>query len=96
MGADTDELLRGAGSAAFITFNRPVSRNAMTWDMCEASHDACETVDADPTVRTAVIRGAGEKAFVAGTDIHQSLDLKGLFDLERASWNLRVFSASIG
>ncbi len=80
LGADTDELLRGAGSAAFITFNRPVSRNAMTWDMCEALHDACETVDADPTVRTAVIRGAGEKAFVAGTDIHQSLDLKDSVD----------------
>ena len=48
--------------------------------MHEALRDACETVDADPTARTAVIRGAGENAFVAGTDIHQSLDLKDSAD----------------
>jgi len=59
LGADTDELLRGACSAAFITFNRPVSRNAMTWDMCEALHDACETVDARASAKSYFSRSAG-------------------------------------
>jgi enoyl-CoA hydratase len=62
------------GSTAFITFNRPASRNAMTWEMYQALYDACEKIDADDDVRVAVLRGAGGKAFVAGTDIRQFLE----------------------
>jgi enoyl-CoA hydratase/carnithine racemase len=62
------------GSTAFITFNRPASRNAMTWEMYQALYGACEKIDADDDVRVAVLRGAGGKAFVAGTDIHQFLE----------------------
>jgi enoyl-CoA hydratase/carnithine racemase len=62
------------GSTAFLTFNRPASRNAMTWEMYQALYDACEKIDADDDVRVAVLRGAGGKAFVAGTDIHQFLE----------------------
>jgi enoyl-CoA hydratase/carnithine racemase len=58
-------------SIAFVTFNRPDARNAMTWDMYSSLVDACERVDADPPVRVLVLRGAGGKAFVAGTDISQ-------------------------
>ena len=58
------------GHVAFLTFNRPEARNAMTWPMYEALVDACEQVDADPRVRVFVLRAAGE-AFVAGTDISQ-------------------------
>ena len=56
---------------AFLTFNRPQARNAMTWAMYDALLAACETVDADPRVRVFILRGAGGKAFVSGTDISQ-------------------------
>src|SRR4029079_13603623 len=56
---------------ATLTFNRPEARNAMTWEMYQALVDACERVDADPAIRVMVLRGAGGKAFVAGTDIRQ-------------------------
>jgi enoyl-CoA hydratase/carnithine racemase len=56
---------------AVLTFNRPESRNAMTWAMYDALVDACERVDASPQVRVFVLRGAGGKAFVSGTDISQ-------------------------
>jgi enoyl-CoA hydratase/carnithine racemase len=59
------------GPLAFLTFNRPEARNAMTWDMYQALVDACERVDRDPDLRVLVLRGAGGKAFVAGTDISQ-------------------------
>jgi len=59
------------GAVAVVTFNRPDARNAMTWDMYEALYDACEHVDGDDRVRVLVLRGAGDKAFVAGTDISQ-------------------------
>src|SRR4051812_35078824 len=59
------------GPLAFLTFNRPEARNAMTWEMYEALVAACERVDADGDLRVLVLRGAGGKAFVAGTDIAQ-------------------------
>jgi enoyl-CoA hydratase len=62
------------GPLATLTFNRPEARNAMTWEMYEALVDACERVDGDPDVRVLIFRGAGDKAFVAGTDIAQFKD----------------------
>jgi enoyl-CoA hydratase/carnithine racemase len=59
------------GAVAVVTFNRPDARNAMTWDMYQALYDACEHVDRDDRIRVLVLRGAGDKAFVAGTDISQ-------------------------
>jgi enoyl-CoA hydratase/carnithine racemase len=62
------------GPAAVITFNRPQARNAMTFAMYEALHERCDEVDADGDVRVLVLRGAGGRAFVSGTDIRQFLD----------------------
>ena len=74
---ETDQLLfERRGPAAFVTFNRPEARNAMTWEMYEALFACCEAVDADDGVRVLVLRGAGEKAFVAGTDIKQFLEFE--------------------
>ena len=61
------------GGVAAIVFDRPAARNAMTWPMYEALEAACERIDGDPGVRVATLRGAGGKAFVAGTDIAQFL-----------------------
>jgi enoyl-CoA hydratase len=58
------------GPIAFLTFNRPEARNALTWAMYDALVQACDRADADDTVRVLVLRGAGD-AFAAGTDIHQ-------------------------
>ena len=43
----------------------------MTWDMYDALMEACEEADNDARIRAMILRGAGEKAFVAGTDIAQ-------------------------
>jgi enoyl-CoA hydratase len=68
----TGELLyERRGAIAILTFNRPEARNAMTWAMYEGLYAACDHVDADDRVRVLVLRGAGDKAFVAGTDIAQ-------------------------
>lgn len=77
----TDQLLTEFdGPVAVATFNRPSARNAMTWAMYDALVEFCERVDADDDVRVAVLRGAGGKAFVAGTDISQFLDFTGAED----------------
>jgi len=59
------------GPALWVTFNRPDARNAMTFAMYEALFEHCEQADAYDDVRVLVLRGAGGKAFVAGTDIRQ-------------------------
>jgi enoyl-CoA hydratase/carnithine racemase len=56
---------------AVVTVNRPEARNAMTFPMYEGLHGLCERLDADPAVRVVILRGAGDKAFVSGTDIRQ-------------------------
>jgi enoyl-CoA hydratase len=65
-----------AGEIALVVFDRPAARNAMTWGMYEQMADACHRIAADSSVRAAVFRGAGGKAFVAGTDIGQFLDFR--------------------
>jgi enoyl-CoA hydratase/carnithine racemase len=64
------------GAVAWLTFNRPEARNAMTWEMYAALREAAERVDADDALRVLVLRGAGDKAFVSGTDIRQFLEFK--------------------
>jgi len=59
------------GAIAILTFNRPEARNAMTWEMYDALVAACDRVDADASIRVFILRGAGGKAFIAGTDISQ-------------------------
>jgi enoyl-CoA hydratase len=64
------------GNVAKVTFDRPAARNAMTWRMYEQLHAICSEIRADPSLRVAVFRGAGGKAFVAGTDISQFVTFK--------------------
>jgi len=68
------------GAVARITFDRPAARNAMTWSMYEQMADACNKVRSDSAIRAVIFRGAGGKAFVAGTDINQFRDFKSASD----------------
>jgi enoyl-CoA hydratase/carnithine racemase len=62
------ELKNGIGT---VTFNRPQARNALTFAMYERLAQICSEVDRDSSVRVLILRGAGDKAFAAGTDINQ-------------------------
>jgi enoyl-CoA hydratase len=69
--ATEDVLFERDGATAWITFNRPEKRNAMTFAMYERLVALCDEIEAEPEIRVVVLRGAGDKAFVAGTDISQ-------------------------
>ncbi|MCC6780287.1 MAG: enoyl-CoA hydratase/isomerase family protein [Hyphomicrobiales bacterium] len=60
-----------------LLFDRPAARNAMTWRMYEQLGDACARVEREEGLRAVVLRGAGGKAFVAGTDIAQFQAFRG-------------------
>src|SRR4051812_18401197 len=73
--ADEPELrYERCGPVATVTFNRPHARNAMTFAMYEELVARCDEIDADDSIRVVVLRGAGGRAFVSGTDIRQFLD----------------------
>lgn len=69
-----------AGAVATATIDRPEARNAMTMDMYDALADFCAAVDGNAEVRVAVVRGAGGKAFVSGTDINHFRDFRSADD----------------
>ena len=56
---------------AFVTFNRPQARNALTFAMYERLAEICAEVNEDRSIRAMILTGAGDKAFAAGTDISQ-------------------------
>jgi len=68
----TEELLYDVhGDVGFITFNRPQARNALTFAMYEGLAEICRDAPKEGKAKALVIRGAGGKAFAAGTDIAQ-------------------------
>lgn len=56
---------------ATITFNRPDKHNAITPAMSRALAEACREADARDDVRVVIVRGAGGRAFSAGSDINE-------------------------
>ena len=75
---DVPEMsLETARGVAYLTVNRPEQRNAMTWAMYRRLVEICEQVDRDDAVKVLVIRGAGERAFISGTDIGQFPAFRG-------------------
>jgi enoyl-CoA hydratase len=78
--SSTETLFEINGAIATLTFNRPAARNALTWEMYEGLAQACDRVDGDAAVRVFVLRGAGEHAFAAGTDIRQFAEFRGAED----------------
>jgi enoyl-CoA hydratase/carnithine racemase len=67
-----DELLYEVrDGVAYVTFNRPQARNALTFAMYERLAEICTNSNADRSIRAILITGGGDKAFAAGTDISQ-------------------------
>lgn len=54
---------------ATITINRPEVLNAINYDVLNGLSNAIDQVAADAAVKVVLIKGAGDRAFVAGADI---------------------------
>lgn len=64
-------LTERRGAVMWVTINRPRARNAMTFAMYERLFDLCGELAHDESLRAVVLSGAGERAFIAGTDISE-------------------------
>lgn len=65
---------------ATITLDRPHKHNAITPAMAAQLAQACQRADSDPEVRVVVIRGAGERAFSAGSDLNALGEVRGVWE----------------
>ena len=68
---DDDLLFALDDGIGRVTFNRPQARNAFTFEMYERLAEICERANRDHAIKVLLLRGAGDKAFAAGTDINQ-------------------------
>jgi enoyl-CoA hydratase len=59
-------LVERVGPAVVLTMNRPERRNALSLDMLVRLADAWNAIEADPTVRSAILTGAGGHYCVGG------------------------------
>jgi len=70
--SETEDLLyEVCDGFGWITFNRPEARNAFTFAMYERLQDICLNAQPGGEARVLIMRGAGGKAFGAGTDMSQ-------------------------
>ncbi len=67
----SDILYEQQGTTGIITLNRPEVRNALTFGMYEELARICRETKAGGTVTSLIIRGGGDRAFAAGTDMTQ-------------------------
>jgi len=66
----TSELLyEERHDIAWVTFNRPKARNALTFAMYDRLAEICRACDGHPTAKALIITGCDERAFASGTDI---------------------------
>lgn len=80
------------GGIAFVTVNRPDKMNALNHQTLTELGQAFDQVKDDAAVRALVVTGEGEKAFVAGADIGELLEVAG--DADKAA-ELAAFGQSV-
>src|SRR5215217_7414787 len=68
----TDKLVANKENGiGWIVFNNPARHNAVSLEMWQSLTLVLNAYAQDPDVRVIILRGEGEKAFVAGADISQ-------------------------
>lgn len=68
-------LLEIKGKAAYITIHRPDALNALNTEVYARLNEVLDTISGQEGVQVVIIKGAGDKAFVAGADIKEMLEL---------------------
>ena len=67
-------------AVAWVTFDRPEARNALTTEMYAELVARCEELAADDAIRVVVFQGQGNEAFISGSDIRKVGEIRGLED----------------
>lgn len=85
-------LLTNLDNGIFIvTVNRPEKLNALNQQVMEDLNNVVDEIYSNTEIRSAIITGAGEKAFVAGADISEFVGLTGQQGLTLAKKGQDIF-----
>lgn len=93
-------ISRKEDGIGWMIYDHQAKYNAVTYDMRSAIPGIMADFEADDDVRVAVIAGAGEKAFISGSDISQfgakrsSKDARKMYDQASAEANAAMESFS--
>jgi enoyl-CoA hydratase len=63
-------MLEKDGSVGIIRVNRPEVRNVFNWETWMEFEEALKELHQDPELRTGIVTGTGDEAFIAGADLH--------------------------
>ena len=64
-------IVRREPPLAWMIVNRPAAHNALNAEVWRGLADAAEALSRDDAIRVVILRGAGDKAFLAGADISE-------------------------
>ena len=84
-------VLTHEGATALVTLNRPRVLNALNARTLDELRRVMLALADDATVRAVIVTGAGEKAFVAGADISELVDLPAARAQEHARTGQGIF-----
>jgi len=84
-------LIERAEAIATIVVNRPTALNALNAQVFEDLSQAFGELADDSAVRVIVLRGAGERAFVAGADIKEMVDMAPAAAEQRSWRGMRLY-----
>ncbi len=82
-------LVEQEGRTLVVTMNRPEARNALSGPMMDVMREAWDRVNADDSVRVAILTGAGG-AFCAGADLKAMSSSHPGDSFEGGGWDLSV------
>ncbi len=85
-------LVENRNRIAYVTINRPDKLNALNARAKAELKEAFQAIGGDSEIDVAVVTGAGEKAFVAGTDIKELTQLDQESGKSFAAGGQAVFS----
>jgi enoyl-CoA hydratase len=88
--AEPDLLYEKRESIAYLTFNRPHVRNAVSPEALCRLADAWQDYAEDDSLRVAIITGAGDRAFTAGADLGTLIPLLSGARQPQDEWDRRV------
>jgi len=85
-------LIENQDNICTVTINRPDKLNALNKLVLEELNEVIDEITGNPDIRSAIITGAGPKAFVAGADISEFLGLTHAEGMDLSRKGQYIFS----
>lgn len=85
-------ILEKRNGIGYVTLNRPDKLNALNRQLTQELGECFRTLQKDEEVKVVILTGAGEKAFAAGADISELIQLQTLESKELARAGQEVFA----